>query len=215
MERLTEEDVKNRHITPALTSRGWTLDQMKMERAVRRDAPFTDGKVIIKGQTARRGNPLKADYILYHHNNYPIAVVEAKDNTHSVQDGIQQAIQYARLLDIPFAYSSNGKGFVEHDRLLGTEREIPMDAFPTCDELWERMRKGANFTAEVEKVIREPYFFREGANKPRYYQRIAINRTVEAVARDQRRIMLVMATGAPARRSRRFKLSIGFTVPKK
>lgn len=162
MVHLTEEDVKNRYITPALTSRGWTLDQMRMERAIRPNFEFTDGKVIIKGNKARRGTPLKADYVLHHHNHYPIAVVEAKNMGHQVGDGIQQAMQYASLLDVPFAYTSNGKGFVEYDFILGKQKEISLDAFPTCDELWERLRKGKGYTAEVEKVIKEPYYFREG-----------------------------------------------------
>jgi len=195
MERLTEEDVKNRFITPALVSKGWLLEQMRMEKAIRQNTPFTDGKVIIKGKTARRGNPLKADYVLYHHNNYPIAVIEAKDMTHSVGDGIQQAIDYARRLDIPFAYSSNGKGFVEFDLLMGTEREIGLADFPAADELWDRRNAVAKTTSAVERIINQPYFFREGWNRPRYYQRVAINRTVEAVANDQQRLLLVMATG--------------------
>lgn len=131
MEYLTEEDVKTRYITPALTSKGWTLDQLRMEKAIRKDSQFTDGKVIIKGKTARRGNPLKADYVLYHHNNYPIAVIEAKDITYNVGEGIQQAIDYARRLDVPFAYASNGKGFVEHDMLTGKERDIALGRVST------------------------------------------------------------------------------------
>jgi len=194
-DKLTEEDVKARYITPALLNNGWTLDQMKMEKTIRRDAKFTDGKVIIKGKTARRGNPLKADYVLYHHNNYPIAVIEAKNMTHSLGDGIQQAIDYARRLDLPFAYASNGKGFVEHDLLTGIEQEISLTNFPTSDELWSRRNATEKITTTIEKIINQPYFFREGWNNPRYYQRIAINRTVEAVAREQKRILLVMATG--------------------
>ena len=194
-DKLTEADIKNRYITPALQNKGWALDQMKMERAIRQDTQFTDGKVIIKGYNARRGNPLRADYVLYNHNNYPIAVIEAKDMKHHVADGIQQAIEYAKSLDVSFAYSSNGTGFTEHDMMTGIERDISLEDFPTCKELWERKCKISNITSEIESVIREPYFFKEGANEPRYYQRIAINRTVEAVANNQRRILLVMATG--------------------
>ncbi|MDR0676866.1 MAG: DEAD/DEAH box helicase family protein [Elusimicrobiota bacterium] len=194
-EILTEEDVKLRFITPALTNKGWTADQMRMEKAIRRDSKFTDGKVIIKGNTAKRGNPLKADYVLYHHNNFPIAVIEAKKAVLNIGDGIQQAIDYAKRLDIPFAYASNGKGFLEHDFLTGFEREIALNDFPTADELWKRRNAKEQITPAIEKVINQPYFFCEGWYVPRYYQRIAVNRTVEAVAKNQRRLLLVMATG--------------------
>ncbi len=192
---LSEEDVKNRYITPALETSGWSKEQMRMEFPMRENIPFTDGKVIIKGKTAKRGTRKSADYLLYHHNNFPIAIVEAKDMKHNVADGIQQAIDYARILDVPFAYASNGTGFVEHNMLTGAERNLNLDKFPTADELWMLYKAEREIDEQVEKVMKEPYFFREGIHKPRYYQRIAINRTVEAVARGQKRIMLVMATG--------------------
>lgn len=192
---LSEEDIKNRFITPALEKSGWSKEQMRMEYPMRENIPFTDGKVIIKGKTAKRGTRKSADYLLYHHNNFPIAIVEAKDMNHEVAHGIQQAIDYARILDVPFAYSSNGTGFVEHNMRTGEERELSIDAFPTAEQLWAIYKNDNAITETVEKVIKEPYFYREGIHKPRYYQRIAINRTVEAVAKGQKRILLVMATG--------------------
>ena len=192
---FSEEDVKNRYITPALEKSGWSKEQMRMEFPMRENLEFTDGKVIIKGKTAKRGKRKSADYLLYHHNNFPIAIVEAKDMNHDIGDGIQQAIDYARLLDVPFAYATNGMGFVEHNMMTGAERELPMSAFPTAETLWSLYKGENNITSEIETAIKEPYFYREGVNRPRYYQRIAINRTVEAVARGQKRILLVMATG--------------------
>lgn len=192
---LSEEDIKLRYITPAIESSGWTKNQTRMEYTIREKTEFTDGKIIIKGRKAKRGNRKSADYLLFYKNNYPLAIVEAKDATKDVAHGIQQAIDYARILDVPFAYSSNGLGFVEHDMKKGTERQLSMAEFPTPEELWNRYKGNYEITESVEEIIKQPYFYREGINRPRYYQRIAINRTVEAVAKGQRRIMLVMATG--------------------
>lgn len=189
MSKLTEEDVKNRIITPAIERSGWLKNQMWMEKF------FTDGKVIIKGKSAKRGTRKKADYLLHHHTNFPIAIVEAKDGNHTVDDGIQQAIDYARILDIPFAYSSNGEGFVEHDMLTGKERNLPIDKFPTQKELWDRYAAFKGIDIVKQSIVQQPYYFAENSKTPRYYQRIAINRTVEAVVNDQKRIMVVMATG--------------------
>lgn len=192
---LSEEDIKNRYITPSIESSGWTKDQTRMEFTIMEKTEFTDGKIIIKGRKAKRGNRKSADYLLFHKNNYPLAIVEAKDASKDVAHGIQQAIDYARILDVPFAYSSNGMGFVEHDMKKGTERRLSMSDFPTPEQLWDRYKGNYEITEEVEEIIKQPYFYREGINRPRYYQRIAINRTVEAVAKGQNRIMLVMATG--------------------
>ena len=192
---LSEEDIKNRYITPALENKGWTKNQTRMEYTIKEKTEFTDGKIIIKGRKAKRGSRKSADYLLFHKNNYPMAIVEAKDGNKQPAHGIQQAIDYARILDVPFAYSSNGLQFVEHDMKHGTERSFPMEDFPTPEELWNRYKANNEITEEVEQVIKQPYFYREGINRPRYYQRIAINRTVEAVAKGQKRIMLVMATG--------------------
>lgn len=165
---LSEEDVKNRYITPALEKAGWHKEQMRMEYSIRFNVPFTDGKIIVKGKKATRGKIKKADYLLHHHNNFPIAIVEAKEISCNVAHGIQQAIEYAKLLDVPFAYSSNGKSFVEYDIKLGTEKEIALDKFPSADELWARYCNSYDVTESVAEIIKEPYYYREGINKPRY-----------------------------------------------
>ena len=188
-EQLSEEDVRNMYITPALTKK-WSL-----EKQIRSEVYFTAGRVIVRGNMSARKKGEKADYILYYNSSKPIAVVEAKKNTLSVGAGMQQAMNYAKILDIPFAYSTNGKAFLEHDFLTGKEREISMDEFPSPEELWNRYKVGKNLTLDEEKIINEPYYYAPGTNKPRYYQRIAINRTCEAIARNQKRILLVMATG--------------------
>ncbi len=192
--QMTEEDIKLNYITPALVSRGWQ-NKINMETKVQ----FTDGKVNIKGNIIARDTPKKADYVLYINANNPIAIVEAKDNKHTVSYGLQQAMTYAQMMDIPFAYSSNGDAFQEHDFLTGTERQIPLDQFPTYDELCARFKKEANngsgLTPEESAVIRQPYYTSMNTYPPRYYQRNAINRTVDAIARGQDRILLVMATG--------------------
>ena len=192
--QMTEEDIKLNYITPALLDRGWK-NKITMETKVQ----FTDGKVNIKGNIVSREPAKKADYILYINANNPIAVVEAKDNNHTVSYGLQQAKDYAVMMDIPFAYSSNGDGFYEHDFLTGLEREIPLDDFPTYDELCARYKTEANngdgLTAEEEAIINQPYYTSQNTYAPRYYQRNAINRTVDAIAKGQDRILLVMATG--------------------
>ena len=188
-EQLSEEDVRNIYITPALTKK-WNL-----EKQIRSEVYFTAGRVIVRGNMSTRAKGEKADYILYYNNSKPIAVVEAKKNTLPVGEGMQQAMNYAKILDIPFAYSTNGKAFLEHDFITGKEREIPMDEFPSPEDLWYRYKVGKNITEDEEKIINEPYYYAPGTNKPRYYQRIAINRTCEAIARNQKRILLVMATG--------------------
>lgn len=192
--QMTEEDVKLNYITPALLNRGWK-DKITMETQVK----FTDGKVNLMGNTPSREAPKKADYILYLNANNPIAVVEAKDNKHSVSFGLQQAMDYAQKLDIPFAYSSNGDAFYEHDFFTGVEREIPLDEFPTCEELALRFEKesngGAGLSVNEKKVINQPYYSSQNTYRPRFYQRIAINRTINAIARGDKRILLAMATG--------------------
>lgn len=187
---LTEEDIKLRYITPAIVEKaGWQKELIKMEYY------FTDGRVIFQGNVHARKQGKKADYLLHCSPNNPIAIVEAKDNSKSVGAGLQQAMDYAKILDIPFAYSSNGDGFVEHDFLTGQETELSLDKFPTLDELIKRLHDFKNYTSEEIKAIEEPYYWDDHTNIPRYYQRIAINRTIEAVACGQNRILLVMATG--------------------
>lgn len=196
---LSEEDIKNRYITPAINNAGWRNDEFRMELKIK--AQFTDGKICLNGNRAHREKPKFADYVLYIENNYPIAVVEAKDNNHTAIHGLQQAITYATKLDIPFAYSSNGDYFVEHDFLTGRERDIPLKAFPNRQELLNRLVQAKNKSPSVhyfspeQEVIKQPYYSGQNTVTPRYYQRIAINRTIDAVANGQNRILLVMATG--------------------
>lgn len=186
--QMSEEDIKLQYITPAITSK-WNREKITMETRI------TDGKINLKGNFVFREKPKRADYILFLSANNPIAIVEAKDNTHSISHGLQQAIAYARMLDLPFAYSSNGDGFAEHDFLTGQEREFGLDEFPTEQELIERYKKESGITPQQEVAIEQPYYSSQNTYPPRYYQRIAINRTVDAIARGQQRLLLVMATG--------------------
>lgn len=190
--QMTEEDIKLQFITPAIVSK-WDQSKITMETSI------TDGRINLKGNLVSRQKPKKADYILYINKYKPIAVVEAKDNMHSVSHGLQQAMTYAQMLDVPFAYSSNGDGFMEHDFITGQERKIELDKFPTSDELVKRWECGANAGAGLseneKKIIAQPYYSSQNTYDPRYYQRNAINRTVEAIAKGQERLLLVMATG--------------------
>lgn len=189
---LSEEDIKRLYITPALRGK-WADSKITMETHIRNR--FTDGKINIRGNIAVREAGKFADYILYWNENNPIAIIEAKRNIYSVSHGLQQAMNYARMLDLPFAYSSNGDGFVEHDFLTGEEREFGLDEFPTEEELIRRYRQEAGLSANQEAMIAQPYYTSQNTKSPRYYQRIAINRTVDAIARGQQRLLLVMATG--------------------
>ncbi|WP_346682923.1 EcoAI/FtnUII family type I restriction enzme subunit R [Megasphaera stantonii] len=186
--QMSEEDIKLQYITPAILSK-WDRDKITMETRI------TDGKINLKGNFVFREKPKRADYILYLSTNNPIAVVEAKDNTHGVSHGLQQAMTYAQMLDVPFAYSSNGDGFVEHDFLTGQEREFGLDGFPTEQALTARYKQESGITPRQEAALEQPYYTSQNTYPPRYYQRIAINRTVDAIARGQQRILLVMATG--------------------
>ena len=189
--QLTEEDIKFQFITPAITeTANWKRSNIRMEYS------FTDGRIVFAGKIHHKKQPKRADYFLFDGNlNSPIAVVEAKAAESDLTKGIQQAIDYAAILDVPFAYSSNGLGFREHDMLTGAEREFSMDEFPSLEVLKERVIKEKDLTAEQQGIINEPYFFDQYSHEPRYYQRIAINRTIEAIAKGQQRILLVMATG--------------------
>ena len=187
-QNMTEEDIKLQYITPALTSK-WERQKITMETQI------TDGKISLKGNLAVRQPGKRVDYLLYLSANNPIAVVEAKDNHHQVSAGLQQAMDYAKMLDLPFAFSSNGDGFAEHDFLTGAERQFRMDEFPTEAELSDRYKRESGLTPTQEAAMAQPYFSSQATYPPRYYQRIAINRTVDAIARGQKRLLLVMATG--------------------
>ena len=172
---------------------GWNL-----ERQIREEVTFTDGRIIVRKKLVTRGEKKRADYILYYKPNLPLAIIEAKDNKHPVGAGMQQALNYAEILDIPFVYSSNGDAFLEHDRTVTQgikEREIPLNQFPSPEELWNRYKKAKGINEREEAIITQEYFYEQDGKTPRYYQRIAINRTVEAIAKGQKRILLVMATG--------------------
>lgn len=192
---LSEEDVKFRYINDAITSKGWTKDSIFMEQKVQ----FTDGRYSLQGNFPHREKPKYADYVLYLNKATPIAIVEAKDANHSVSHGLQQAMEYARMLDIKFAYSSNGEGFAEHDFLTGKERTFGLDEFPTREELIARFKTeindGIGLNEREEAVINQPYCTGQDIFPPRYYQRNAVNRTLSAIAKGQNRVLLVMATG--------------------
>jgi type I restriction enzyme R subunit len=191
---LSERDICTKYIIPAIKKAGWDIDAQ-----VREEVSFTAGRIYVKGNMTARGEKKRADIILYYKPNIPVAVIEAKDNSHSVGAGMQQGLHYAEMLDVPVAYSSNGDGFLEHDKTnyLGkAERELDLEHFPSPEELWQRYKKYRGLaTKEQEHVASHDYFFDGSGRKPRYYQQIAINRAVEAIAKEQKRILLVMATG--------------------
>ena len=191
---LSERDICTKFITPAIVEAGWDRNAQ-----IREEVSFTAGKVIVRGKLVSRGKQKRADYILYYKNNIPIAIIEAKDNKHSIGAGIQQGIEYAETLDIPFVFSSNGDAFLLHDRTveLGKkEIELPLNKFPSPQELWNKYKKYKQIEdAEVESVYTQNYHIDPSGKEPRYYQRIAINRAVEAIAKGQDRTLLVMATG--------------------
>lgn len=188
--QLTEADIRTKFILPNIEKSGWDRNKQ-----IREEKYFTDGRIYVYGKIPKRGIPKKADYILYYKNNLPIAVVEAKDNKHSVGEGLQQAVDYAEILDLPFAFSSNGDGFVFQDLVSGKNEELTLDQFPSPQELWEKYKKYKGITEKIEDLITTDYYFESDWKEPRYYQTIAINRTVEAIAKGQKRILLVMATG--------------------
>ena len=191
---LSEADIKAKFITPAILRSGWDENTQ-----IGREVHFTAGRIYVKGKLTARGKSKFADYILFYKPNIPIAVIEAKDNKHSLQSGIQQALDYANILDIPCVFSSNGNGFYFHDRTASSgqlESELGLNEFPSPDQLWQiyKQYKGID-TSEIEEIATQEYFIDSSGRAPRYYQQIAINRTVETVAKGQNRILLVMATG--------------------
>ena len=191
---LSESDIKAKFITPAILKSGWD-EQTQLSREVF----FTDGRIYVKGKLTTRGKRKFADYILFYKPNVPIAIIEAKDNKHSLKSGIQQALDYANILDIPCVFSSNGDGFYFHDKTNNDgqiETELSLDQFPTPEELWKKYKQYKGISApEIETIVSQDYFHDASGRSPRYYQQIAINRAVEAVAKQQQRLILVMATG--------------------
>ena len=190
---LSEADIRTKYITPAIEQSGWDkMYQMREEYSI------TAGRIIARGQVCKREKPLKADYVLFYKPNKPIAIVEAKDNNHSMSDGMQQALNYAQMMNVPFVFSSNGDGFVFHNRYVQEgEREtvLPLDGFPSPETLWEMYVEQNCIGPAQSKIIDEPYYVDNPNKQPRYYQINAINRTVEAIAAGQDRVLLVMATG--------------------
>lgn len=190
---LTERDICSKFITPAVVRAGW--DELLQ---IREQVHFTKGRIIVRGKLVTRGKDKFADYVLFIKPNIPLAVIEAKDNNHSVGDGMQQALGYADSLRAPFVFSSNGDGFVFHDRTKsgGTiETNLSLDDFPTPTVLWARYCAWKGLTLEAEQLVLQEYFDDGSGKAPRYYQVNAVNAAIEAIARGQNRILLVMATG--------------------
>jgi len=190
---LSERDICTKFITPALRKAGW--DEMLQ---IREEVSFTRGRIIVRGKLVSRGKSKRADYILYYKPNIPLAIIEAKDNTHGVGDGLQQGLEYATTLGIPFVFSSNGDGFVFHDRTgagAALESNLSLDAFPSPADLWARYAQWKGFDAEAEKIVLQDYYDDGSGKTPRYYQVNAVNAAIEAIAKGQDRILLVMATG--------------------
>ncbi|BBO72694.1 DEAD/DEAH box helicase [Desulfosarcina widdelii] len=188
--QMSEQDIRSKFITPSIVSCGWDIQSQ-----IREEVSFTAGKVIVRGKLHTRGKSKRADYILYYKPNIPIAVVEAKDNKHPVGGGMQQALDYGAMLDVPFVYSSNGDAFLEHDRIQSIETELPLNGFPSPAILWQRYRQFKGIDDSADRVIQQEYHDDGSGRTPRYYQLNAINRTIEAISKGEDRILLVMATG--------------------
>ncbi len=191
--QLTERDICTKYITPALERAGWDSATQ-----VREEFPLTKGRIIVRGKLYTRAQHKRVDYVLFYKPNIPLALIEAKDNNHSPGDGMQQALGYAEMLQVPFVFSSNGDGFLFHNKIATDgimERELSLEEFPTAEELWQSWSTHRGITGQQERLITQDYYS-DGSNKsPRYYQFLAINKTVEAIAQGQKRILLVMATG--------------------
>ncbi len=179
---LSERDICTKYITPAIERAGWDRLTQFLE-----EVSFTDGKIIVRGKLHARGTAKRADYILYYKPSIPIAIVEAKDNKHTVRAGLQQALEYARILDIPFVFSSNGDGFIFHDNTAtdgNLQTEISLEDFPSPAVLWEKYKQYKGITTpDIEKIVAQDYYEDGSGRLPRYYQQIAVNRTVEAIAK--------------------------------
>jgi len=193
MKNLSEQDICSKFILPAITGAGWDL-----QRQIREQYSFTAGQITVHGQAVSRGEKKRVDFILFYRNHLPLAVIEAKDNRHSIGDGMQQALNYAEALDIPFVYSSNGDAFLEHDRLAKNgqiEQELKLSGFPSPDKLYQRYLKAKGLTGEPEKIISQDYYSEIDGKIPRYFQEVAVNRSTEAIVKGKNRLLLVMATG--------------------
>ncbi len=191
--KLTERDICTKFITPALESSGWDIHTQILE-----EFPLTKGKIIVRGKLHVRAQHKRADYVLFYKPNIPIAIIEAKDNTHSMSDGMQQGLGYAELLQVPFVFSSNGDGFIFHNKIAQDgilEKEISLDEFPSPETLWNMWTKNQGLDEEQNTLITQDYYSDGSKKTPRYYQLLAINKTIEAIAKGQNRILLVMATG--------------------
>ncbi len=190
---LTERDICTKFITPALEKAGWDIITQVYE-----EFPLTKGRVIVRGKLHTRAKNKRADYVLFYKPGIPIAVIEAKDNNHSVGDGMQQGLGYSGLLHVPFTFSSNGDGFLFHNSIATDgkiEKEIKLDEFPSPETLWRMWCINKGITTEQEAIVTEDYYSGSDDKTPRYYQLLAINKTIEAIARGDNRILLVMATG--------------------
>ncbi|PMC35736.1 restriction endonuclease [Bacillus sp. UMB0899] len=191
--KLSERDVCTKFITPSIVNAGWDL-----HKQIREEVTFTAGRILVKGKKHVRKKSKRADYILYYKSNLPLAVIEAKDGEHSVGSGMQQALEYAEALDIPFVFSSNGKGYLFHDRTGQSkkmEQELKLEEFPSPNTLWSMYKQWKGINDKAEQVITQEYYSDGNGKTPRYYQRISVNRTVEAIAKGQDRVLLVSATG--------------------
>jgi type I restriction enzyme, R subunit len=191
--QLSERDICTKFITPALEKAGWDIATQ-----IREEFPLTKGRIIVRGKLFSRAQHKRADYVLFHKPNLPIAVIEAKDNTHGLADGMQQGLGYAELLQVPFVFSSNGDGFLFHNKIAKDgviERELALDEFPSADVLWQWWAEHQGLTPQQRELVTQDYYSDGGNKTPRYYQLLAINKAIEAIAKGQKRILLVMATG--------------------
>lgn len=190
---MSERDICTKYVTPAIVQAGWNLFNQIQE-----EVTFTKGRVMVKGRLWSRGESKRLDFLLSHKPNIPVAIIEAKDNNHGIGDGMQQALVYAEMMDVPFVYSTNGDAFIEHDRTAKSgqiERELKLDAFPSPEELWRRYCAWKGIDEMNKQIVTQDYYTDSSGKIPRYYQLVAINRTIEAIVRGQNRILLVMATG--------------------
>lgn len=191
---MSEQDIRTKYITPAILAAGWDRDLQ-----LREEVSFTKGKITVRRKTVKRGEQKRADYILYYKPNIPLAIVEAKDNNHNIADGMEQALNYAEILDIPFVFTSNGDGFCFYDKTVkdtNIQAELTLEQFPSPDTLWNKYKQHKGITETSEKIVAQDYYFNPNdERRPRYYQCNAINRAIESIANGQNRILLTMATG--------------------